>query len=98
MPRHIPVGRPLPDVADHVVESVAVRGKGADRRRTFVSVACEVLPGELTLPRVSHMTVAGQERVAPRVSCALEPTSCGEFPLSFSSQRLPFPRGKGFGV
>src|SRR4029079_18674251 len=98
MPRHIPVGRPLPDVADHVVESVAVRGKSADRRRTFVSVACEVLPGELTLPRVSHMTVARQECVAPGVSCSLEPTSCGEFPLSLSRQRLAFPRSKSLCV
>src|ERR1700761_7048896 len=31
----IPIGRPFPDVADHVVEAVAVRRKCADRRRAL---------------------------------------------------------------
>src|SRR5262245_39021317 len=36
--RAIPVGRPLPHVADHVVQAVAVRLEAADRRGAGVAV------------------------------------------------------------
>src|SRR3954463_15996971 len=36
MLRGVPVGRPLPDVADHVGEAVTVRREGADRRCPLV--------------------------------------------------------------
>src|SRR5437016_3027280 len=35
---------PLPHVADHVMESIAVGGKSIDGRGAFVSVELEVLP------------------------------------------------------
>ena len=65
MPRRIPVGRPLPDVADHVVEPIAVAGTRAHRRRALISVECQVLPGKLTLRCVRHIAVAGPERRRP---------------------------------
>src|SRR3954451_1662792 len=37
----IPVGRPLPDVADHVVHAVAVNREGGDGRRALEAVLLE---------------------------------------------------------
>src|SRR5258705_8322152 len=34
----VPVGRPLPDISDHVVNAVAVRRKGRDRRGAIKTV------------------------------------------------------------
>src|SRR5258707_12561724 len=42
--RRMPVGRPLPDIADHVVDAVAVRRESGHRRGAFVSVLVEILP------------------------------------------------------
>ena len=61
----VPVGGPLPDVAGHVVEAVAVGRKRADRRRPLVAVLEQVLPGELALPGVGHRLAARRELVAP---------------------------------
>ena len=94
----VPVGRPLPDVADHVVEPIAVGGKRADRRRALVPVGREVLPGKLALPGVGHVAVAWEERVAPGVVRSFEATACGELPLGLGGQRLALPRGEGLGV
>src|SRR5690349_17303644 len=35
VPRRVPVGRPLPDIARHVIETVAIGREGADRCRTL---------------------------------------------------------------
>ena len=51
--RHVPVGRPLPDVPGHVVEAVAVRREAPDRRGPLVAVELQVLPRELALPACS---------------------------------------------
>src|SRR5262245_52584388 len=48
----IPVGRPLPDVAGHVVKAVAVRRKGADRRRALITVGQQVHYREFALPGI----------------------------------------------
>src|SRR4249920_3881917 len=39
----IPIGRPFPDIADHVVQAVAVRWEGIDWRGAFVAVLMEIL-------------------------------------------------------
>src|SRR4051794_19406289 len=63
--------RPLPDVAGHVVEAVAVGRERAPRGRAAVSVDAEVLPGELPLPRVRPRPAAWELVVAPREARAL---------------------------
>src|SRR5262249_33667808 len=45
---------PLPYIADHVVEPVAVCGKGIDWRGALVAIELEVLPGKPALPNVGH--------------------------------------------
>src|SRR5512132_301955 len=59
------VGRPLPDVAGHVVEAVAVRRKGSDRRRALEAVELQVLPGKLPLPGVRPRLAVRKVLVAP---------------------------------
>ncbi len=85
------VARPLPHVAGHVVQPVAVGGEGADRRRALVAVGQEVLPGELALPRIRRHASFGRELVAPREDGALQPTARGELPLCLGRQRLSGP-------
>src|SRR6476620_2840180 len=46
MPWRVPVGRPFPDVADHVVKSVTVWRECADRRGALDAVGIGVLPRE----------------------------------------------------
>src|SRR5512132_2943978 len=48
----VPVGGPLPDVADHVVQAVAVGRVAAHRGRPCVAVQLQVLDRELALPGV----------------------------------------------
>src|SRR5262249_19813651 len=48
----IPIGRPFPHVADHVVHAVAIGRERCDRRGAFVAVPREILVWEVTLPGV----------------------------------------------
>src|SRR5215469_6731576 len=50
--RRPPVRGPLPDVADHVVQAVAIGRISGDRRRARVAVLAGVLRGEIPLPGV----------------------------------------------
>src|SRR6476620_8850621 len=62
----IPVGRPFPDVADHVVQTVTVRWEYGDRRRALKAVSTGVLVRESTLPGIGHVTAGRREIIAPR--------------------------------
>src|SRR5207237_1391414 len=63
--RPIAVDRPLPDVADHVEQAVAVRGEGADRGGALPSVQAAVLVGKASLPVVGHRPSLWHHDVAP---------------------------------
>src|SRR5262249_35091303 len=65
VPGRIPIRGPFPHVADHIVEAVAVRRKGGDRRRALEPVEREVLVREIALPGVRHLPAAWGESVAP---------------------------------
>src|SRR4051794_33034990 len=67
MPGRVPVGRPLPDVADHVVEAVAVGRVGGYRGGALIAVAGQVLLRENALPCIGQVAAAGCEFTAPRV-------------------------------
>src|SRR4029453_4837810 len=66
VPGGIEVGRPLPDVAGHVVEAIAVRRERRDRRRPLEAIFERVLPGELALPGVRHHPATRRELVPPK--------------------------------
>src|SRR5262245_22462683 len=63
----IPVRGPFPDIADHVVEPIAVRWKRSDRRGACIAVPRHALPRKLPLPGVGHMAIAWQELVSPGI-------------------------------
>src|SRR5206468_12889868 len=54
MLRRIPVGGPLPDIADHVVQPVAVWRECTDRRGALETIGIGVLAREFPLPGVCH--------------------------------------------
>src|SRR5262249_48197112 len=95
--RLIPVGAPLPDVADHVVQAVGVGGERPDRGGALVAVLAAVLAGEAPLPDVGQPAAAGLQLVAPVVARPgpVEAAAGGVLPLSLGGQPLPGPLGVG---
>ena len=92
------VGRPLPDVAGHVVEPVAVRGESPHRRGTHIAVGLEVLPRELALPRVRHHPPERGELVAPAEHGLIEPAAGRVLPLRLGRQLLAGPLRVRLGI
>jgi hypothetical protein len=74
-------GRPLPDVAGHVVEAVPVWGKSLHRRCPVKAVGPKVLPRESALPGVGHDATSRHEVPAPGVASAVQPATGGVLPL-----------------
>src|SRR5204863_5533929 len=94
----VPIRRPFPDVAGHVVEAVAVRRERADRRGPLEAVLEQVLPRELALPEVRVRLAARRELVAPAILRAVEAAARGELPLGFARQLLAGPPRVGLRV
>src|SRR6516225_7293293 len=90
MTRSIPIARPLPDIADHIVEAVAVRLEAADRRGPYVAVLVGVVDGEDALPGVGDRLALGIEGARPIV-LAVATAARGEFPLRLGRERTPAP-------
>src|SRR5437899_5187459 len=51
----IPIGRPFPDIADHVVQAVTVGRECGDGRSAFEAISRKILVREITLPSVCHV-------------------------------------------
>src|SRR5262245_55654811 len=94
----IPVGRPLPDITGHVVQSVAVRRERTDWRRALITVGQQVHDRKFALPGIGHHLAVRRELVSPGVDSAFEPSARGELPLGFGRQFLACPSRIGFGV
>src|SRR5580704_3407836 len=77
----VPIGGPLPDIADHVVDAVAVGRKRRYGRRAIETVLAAVLVREIALPVIGVVFPAGRELVAPGELGALEAAARGEFPF-----------------
>src|ERR1700730_14470787 len=92
--RPIPVARPLPDIADHVIEAVAIGLEAADRRGPGVAVLIGVVDGEDTLPGIGDGLPLGIERARP-VALAVATAACGEFPLRLGRKLAPAPARVG---
>ena len=89
----IPIGGPFPDIADHVVQAVAVRRERGDGRCALEAVRAKVLPRKFTLPGVRHMLSARHELIAPGKLGTVEPAARGEFPFGLGRQVLAGPFG-----
>ena len=98
MLRSIPIGGPLPDVADHVVKAIAVRWKSADRRRALVAVVFQIFVREFALPGIGHVFAVRREFIAPGKLGTLEAAARGELPFGFRRQFLSGPLRVSFGI
>src|ERR1700710_2099960 len=87
----VPVGGPLPHVADHVGDIVAVRWKCPDRRGALVAVGGEILMREITLPGVGHLPATRCQLATPGKWSAIEPTTGGKLPLGLGWQLFARP-------
>jgi hypothetical protein len=87
----VPVGGPLPDVADHVDQAVAVGRVAADRCGPDVPVLGGVVHREITLPGVGHPAAGRGELVAPGELGPVQPAAGGELPLGLGRHRLAGP-------
>src|SRR5262249_46154406 len=56
-----PIGGPLPDVADHVVDAVAIGRERRHRRGALKTIFAAILVREIALPGISHMFAAGSK-------------------------------------
>ena len=85
-----PISGPLPDVADHVVNAIAVRRKaGTGEVRSKPS--SHDFRAESSLPGIGHMPAAGSEFVAPGEFGAVNAATGGEFLFGFGRQLLACP-------
>src|SRR6202035_2884212 len=75
--------RPLPDIAGHVVEAVAVVRKTADRGCSLESLAAEVERREDSAPMIGLRRLVAVILIAPVEPRAIEPAARGELPLRF---------------
>src|SRR5262245_19177160 len=90
MTRAIPIARPLPNVADHVVETIAVRLEAADRRGGGVAVLIGVVDGEDALPGIGDRLAVTIKRARP-VVLAVAAAARGELPLRLGRKLAPAP-------
>jgi hypothetical protein len=63
----IPVTAPLPNVASHVVQAVAIGREGAHRRSSYKSIFATVSNRKYSLPGIGHVFAARLEFVTPDV-------------------------------
>src|ERR1700694_2729528 len=98
MPGGIPIAGPLPDIADHVGKTKAVRRKRIDRRGARVSIACEIVAREFALPGIGHVTAGWREQIAPRKLGLIETATRSVFPFGFGRQLLAGPGRVSFGI
>src|SRR5271166_5954435 len=91
--RPIPVAGPLPDVACHVIKSIAVGGKLRHRSNADVAIRACVFVWKMSLMGVCHPLAIRTELVAPRKRLAGEPAARGELPLGLGRQALSCPLG-----
>src|SRR5882757_3423165 len=82
----VPVAGPFPDVANHVVNAVAVRRKRGNRRRALEAVVVQILSGKFALPCVGLVLAAGHEFLAPGILRAVQPATRSELPFCFGRQ------------
>ncbi len=94
----IPVGRPLPHVAGHVVQAVGIRCKARDRRGAGKAILRLIAMRELALVDVGVMDTSGRELIPPRVETARASASRRELPLGLGRQTPARPCGIRLGI
>ena len=90
----IPVARPLPDIANHIVEPVAVRLEASDRRGSGMPVVLGVEDRKDALPGIGNRLAVSVESTRP-VVLAVAAATGGEFPLRCRLRSGPLRRVLG---
>src|SRR5260370_21737901 len=75
----VPIAAPFPNVAGHVVKTVAIGGKFRDRRDPGKTIFASVFHWEFALPGVGHPFSSGTKFVAPSVGLSRQPATRGKF-------------------
>ena len=89
-----PVRAPLPHVAGHVVQPVAIGRERADRGRSGKAVGTVVLIGEPALEYVHHVLAVGLELGPPGKALLDETTARGVLPFRLARKPRPRPRAE----
>src|SRR5260370_2788462 len=95
MPCGVPVGGPLPHVADHVVNAVSICRERIHRRRALIAIFCPVFAREFALPGIGHVLSPWRELVSPSIFCVFEAAPGSKFPFRLRWQFLALPYGVG---
>src|SRR6266581_2390265 len=77
----VPVRRPFPHIARHVIQPIAIGGEGTHGRRPLIAIGEQVLPGKLPLPGVGHQLATRSEFIPPGIHGTLYSPACSTFPL-----------------
>lgn len=96
---HGPVIRgPLPHIADHVVEAVAVRRVKSDRRCSRETIVHRILDRKTSLPSIGHVISARRKLAAPGKFSPIEAAAGRQLPLGLGREVLAGPFGIGLCV
>src|SRR5262245_5852862 len=87
----VPVGRPLPDIADHVDEAVVIGWIEPHRRGAREAIVEPALMRKFARPVIGEPPATGRKLIAPGVGPLSQTATCREFPLRFSGQTLASP-------
>src|SRR5262245_56759475 len=87
---HIPIARPLPDIADHVVEPVSIWWEAADGCYACIAVLFGVEDRKDALPTIGNGLAILVEGLAPILSL-IAAASRGIFPLCLRRKLAPQP-------
>src|SRR4029077_7387214 len=82
---------PLPDVSDHVEETVTIRRKLTHRRRSLIPIVKKVLPRKFPLPGIGHLMAAGCELLPPGKGSTIKTAARCKLPLGLRGQFLARP-------
>lgn len=94
----VPIGRPFPDISNHIVDAITIRRKRFDRRGALITIELQVLARKIALPRVSHLSAFRRQLIAPRELRAIEAASRSELPFGLSRQLFAGPLCVSFGI
>ena len=96
--RAVPIGAPVPDIAAHIVQAVAIRRESGHRRGAGVAVRAGVLDREGAGPGIGAEFPVGLEVIPPGEALVREPATGGVLPFGFGRQALAGPLRVGGGV
>jgi hypothetical protein len=96
--RAVPIQGPLPDIAVHVVDAVAIWRKCVHRGGSIESVGRQVYARKISLPGIRHVATGRRELARPRKFDSIQTATRREFPFGLGWQIAPPSSGIGLRV